>query len=63
MALILVIQNKSDLASLSDYDYQVLVGDGTVGRSLPLAQGRIEKHDRSQNWQALVKKVLDQETP
>ena len=63
MALILVIQNKSDLASLSDYDYQVLVGDGTVGRSLPLAHGRIEKHDRSQNWQALVKKVLDQETP
>lgn len=59
MALIVVLTNKSNLAPVSDYNYQVLVGDGTMERSRVLAAGRITKHRRSDGWQALVKRVLD----
>lgn len=34
MSLIVVLTNKSNLAPVSDYNYEVLVGDGTVESSL-----------------------------
>lgn len=63
MALIVVIQNTSNLAALSNYRYQVLVGDGTVERSKVLASGVITGHERAAGWQVLVRRLLDAETP
>ena len=61
MSLIVVIQNVSDLASTSDYKYEVLVGDGSP-RSKTLAKGEIKGHVREHGWQVLVQKLLDQES-
>lgn len=61
MALILVFVNKSELAPVSDYKYEVLVGDGTPSRSSVIAAGRILGHTRTDGWQVLVQKLLDQE--
>lgn len=60
MSLIVVVTNKSNLASVSDYYYEVLVGDGTVARSQTLARGRIEQHVREAGWKALVQRVIDE---
>lgn len=59
MALIVVLTNKSNLAPVSDYTYQVLIGDGTIAHSKVIAAGRVTKHQRSDGWQALVQRVLD----
>jgi len=61
MALIVVLVNKSDLADISDYEYQVLVGDGTPARSKTIAAGRIEGHRRDDGWQPLVARVVQQQ--
>lgn len=58
MALIIVFQNKSNLAPVSDYDVQVLVGDGTVERSQELYRGRVEGHERSKGWQMLLQQFV-----
>ena len=59
MALILVITNKSNLAPVSDYNYEVLVGDGTRGGSTEIAHGQIKDHTRDDGWKKLVQRVLD----
>lgn len=61
MALIVVIQNISHLAPTSDYTYEVLVGDGTVGGSHRITGGRVNGHVRKDGWLPLVQKVLDVE--
>ena len=59
MSLIVVVTNKSKLAPISDYTYEVLVGDGTVARSHSIARGEILAHPRADGWQALIRRVLD----
>lgn len=59
MSLVVIVQNISQLAPISDYNYEVLVGDGTRARSKVLATGTIKRHDRAQDWTALVQKVVD----
>jgi hypothetical protein len=59
MALIIVLQNVSNLAPVSDYKYQVLVGDGTVERSKVLTAGTLRRHERADGWVALVRQFLD----
>lgn len=61
MALIVVITNKSSLAPVSDYNYEVLVGDGTPERSKTITYGKVKGHRRDDGWQKLVQTVLDQE--
>lgn len=60
MALILIIQNTTQLAPTSDYRYEVLVGDGTPARSHSIASGTIESHVREEGWVALVHRLLEQ---
>ena len=60
MALILVLTNQSHLADVSDYNYEVMVGDGTPARSTTIAAGTVKQHLRANGWQALVKLLLDQ---
>lgn len=59
MALIVVITNESHLAPVSDYRYEVLVGDGTAAGSKQIASGRVFKHTRSDGWKALIRRVLE----
>lgn len=62
MALILVFVNKSELAAISDYNVEVLVGDGTYERSKRISVGKVVGHVRDHGWKALVQKYLDQES-
>lgn len=59
MSLIVIIQNVSQLAPVSDYRYEVLVGDGTDAGSHSIAHGTVKKHCRDDGWKALVRRVLD----
>ncbi len=59
MALIVVIQNLSQIAPVSDYRYEVLVGDGSI-RSKTIAKGEIKAHTRDDGWKALVQRLLDE---
>lgn len=59
MALIVVLQNVSELAPVSDYKVQVLVGDGTVERSRTLYAGEVTGHPREDGWQALLRALVD----
>lgn len=61
MALIVVLTNTSQLAPISNYNYEVLVGDGSLARSKSLAKGVVDQHRRDDGWEALVQRVLDQE--
>ena len=60
MSLIIVIRNISSLAPISDYTYEVLVGDGTPERTTMLAQGQIHQHVRNDGWKVLVRRLLDE---
>lgn len=60
MALIIVFVNKSELAPVSDYDYEVMVGDGSVGRSRTIERGRVTGHTRADGWDELVALMLTQ---
>ena len=64
MSLIVVATNMSNLADVSDYNYQVLIGDGSP-RSKTIAGGKIEGHKREDGWKALIQRILDEtyETP
>lgn len=62
MALILVFVNRSSLAPISDYDVEVLVGDGTAERSRTIARGQVQNHTRTDGWEALVQRFLDGHT-
>lgn len=61
MALIIAFVNKSNLAPVSDYTYEVLIGDGTASRSKTIARGTLLGHARDDGWRALVRQFLDQE--
>jgi len=58
MALIVVIQNISELAPVSDYRFEVLVGDGTDANSKVITSGKVFGHTRSDGWRQLVSQVL-----
>lgn len=58
MALIVVLVNHSDLAPISDYTYEVLVGDGTPARSKTLKRGTVTGHQRSDGWLELLAKLI-----
>ena len=60
MALILAFVNKSNLAPVSDYSVEVLVGDGSVERSRTIAFGTVKGHRRDDGWEVLVQAFLDQ---
>lgn len=60
MSLIVVLTNKSALAPVSDYNYEVLVGDGTPDGSDLIARGQVKAHTRSDGWKALVQRLLDE---
>ena len=62
MALILVFTNQSDLAPISDYTVQVMVGDGTVLGSRTIYRGEITGHTRSDGWLKLVSKLVEKES-
>lgn len=62
MALIIVFTNVSHLAPVSDYNYEVLVGDGTPERSQTIVSGKIHGHERDKGWAELVKRLLIEET-
>ena len=59
MSLIVIVTNIS-LAPVSDYRYEVLVGDGTVKHSHTIVRGTIKKHKRDDGWKALVQHILDE---
>ena len=58
MALIIVFQNISALAPISDYKVQVLVGDGTPERSRLLYDGYVRNHARVSGWPMLVQQFV-----
>ena len=58
MALIICFVNKSDLAPISDYTVEVLVGDGTSAHSKTILREEVIGHRRSDGWQVLVEKFL-----
>jgi len=58
MSLILVFRNISNLQECSDYDVQVLVGDGGPLSNI-ISTGKVINHNRSNGWQALVQAYLD----
>ena len=60
MALIIIIENRSDLAAVSDYSYIVRVGDGTARGSREIVSGMVEKHTRADGWKPLVQRVLNE---
>jgi len=59
MALIIVLRNVSSLAPVSDYEYKVMVGDGTPEKSQTLAIGTLSGHRRADGWMALVRQMLE----
>lgn len=60
MALIVVLTNKSNLAPVSDYDFEVLVGDGTTSGSMVIARGKVEGHRRDDGWKKLLQRMLEE---
>lgn len=67
MSLIIIFQNTTALTPISDYRYQVLIGDGTLERSHVIEDGIVQGHTRADGWIALVKRMLNppinKETP
>jgi hypothetical protein len=61
MSLIVVITNKSQLKPISDYNYEVLIGDGTEAGSKSIAHGKVYGHHRAEGWKVLVDRVLEAE--
>ena len=61
MRLIIVLTNKSKLAPVSRYNYEVMVGDGTPQGSTTIAHGSIAKHVRADGWCKLVQLLLNKE--
>ena len=58
MSLIIVLRNKSSLAPVSDYDYEVMVGDGTPARSTSLEHGEVIGHKRDEGWEMLMEHFM-----
>ena len=51
--LILHIRNTTELAPVSDYEYEVLVNTRVI------ASGAVEGHTRADGWAELVRKVIE----
>lgn len=60
MSLIVVLHNISNLADVSDYDYQVFIGDGSVYGSKLLESGKVRGHARAAGWPVLLRQLLAQ---
>ena len=60
MSLVVVVRNISQLSPISDYEFEVLVGDGTRTNSHLIASGQVKGHERAKGWQELVKRVLEE---
>ncbi len=60
--LVITFQNKSKLAPLSDYDYEVWV-TATNGQKKVLAAGEIKQHGRAAGWKVLVQTMLTESGP
>ena len=60
MSLILYATNISKLAAVSDYTYEVLVGDGTRDGSTSITHGTLKGHHRADGWKELIQKILNQ---
>lgn len=64
MSLILVFHNQQKepgpLQEDASYHVWVGVGDGTAARTQRIAEGRVEHHQRSTGWRALVQRFLDE---
>lgn len=56
--LALTFRNISNLAEVSDYEYQVLIGGGKAVRVIE--QGVVQGHIRSDGWEKLVRKFLEE---
>ena len=59
MSLIVVLTNTSQLAPISDYKVQVLIGDGTVERTKTLYEGTVEGHRRADGWPMLLQQFVN----
>lgn len=51
-------QNISDMADISDYEYEVCVTT-KAGRKKVLSSGVIEGHERDKGWKELMQRVID----
>lgn len=64
MSLILVFQNDQKepgpLRKDANYIVWVGVGDGTAEYTHRIAEGRVEHHMRSDGWETLVQRFLDE---
>ena len=60
MALIVVLHNTTNLAPISDYRYEVLIGDGTASGSVTIERGQVNGHTRADGWDILIGKLLSQ---
>lgn len=56
--LALTFRNISNLAEVSDYEYQVLIGGEKAVRVIE--QGVVQGHIRSDGWEKLVRKFLEE---
>jgi hypothetical protein len=54
MALIVVLENMSNIAPVSDYKYGVYVNETLI------EQGNVKGHTRADGWEVLLRKMLDQ---
>jgi len=58
VALIVVFVNKSNLAPVSDYTVEVLVGDGSAERSKMIYRGVVNDHERALGWEMLLQQFV-----
>jgi hypothetical protein len=54
--LVVTFQNTSDLAPVSNYDYEVWVTTVEGGKKV-LVKGKIDGHIRAEGWEKLVDKL------
>ena len=60
MALIIAFVNKTNLSPISNYDYQIMIGDGSVERTTIIESGKVLNHTRDDGWVKLVELMLEQ---
>ena len=62
MSLIVVLRNVSKLAPVSDYEYQVLIGDGSPDSRL-METGKVFNHVRANGWDQLIRLFVSHRVP
>ena len=60
MALIITFVNKTNLSPVSNYDYQIMIGDGSLERTATIESGKVLNHTRDDGWVKLVELMLKQ---